>query len=599
MHRRSLLSRLLGIVLAGITAIAATEAVAGNWGLGRVRDLAIEGSAHALRANAADYLQTLARERAATIGQSLNAAQQLASATRDYLDQIGASERPPAPLAFQRALDGRRYVPGTVTTTLLPPGDDDARMARLLAHSQELEMLLPGLTRQLPEIGRISYLTSFGALQTYPALSTLDIPQGWSVPQDAVYQAAAGNHERKLLWSGIHPGLGMPSSVVSAIAPVSRRDAFAGAVAVDIKLSYFNSYLKRSQVEQTGFAFLVDDRGHLVAAPEDGQVALLGRASDAREQSAVDLGTAAPALAASLDQMRRGGSAVDTVELRGRRYLIAYAPIDTLGWSLAVAAPEEEIVAGTGAISEQIAGVARDTGSVGLLASGMAVLILGAILSLVLRRQIMEPIARLASATQVIAAGDLRPIDVERDDEIGQLAGAFNTMTESLSVSRATLSEANQQLERKVVARTADLHMAVSKLEETTAAQEELLRALREVSTPVIPVIDGVLAMPLIGQIDAERAQNMISALLCRIERDRARTVLLDITGVPMIDTQVAQSLLQTVAACRLLGAGVVLVGVGPEVAQTIVALGIDLRGLRTAADLRSAVEDLLARRRI
>ena len=124
----------------------------------------------------------------------------------------------------------------------------------------------------------------------------------------------------------------------------------------------------------------------------------------------VPLGTAAPALATSLDQMLRGGSAVDSVELRGRRYLIAYAPIDTLGWSLAVAAPEEEIVAATGAISEQVAGVTQDTGSLGLLASGVAVLILGAVLSLVLRRQIMQPIARLAKATQVIAAGDYETV---------------------------------------------------------------------------------------------------------------------------------------------------------------------------------------------
>ena len=154
----------------------------------------------------------------------------------------------------------------------------------------------------------------------------------------------------------------------------------------------------------------------------------------------------------------------------------------------------------------------------------------------------------------------------------------------------------NQQLEHKVQERTADLDMAVKQLEGAFATQQSLLQTLREVSTPIIPVVAGVLAMPLVGQIDTERAENMTSALLTRIARERIHTVLLDVTGVPMIDTQVAQSLLLLVTACRLLGAAVVLVGVRPEVAQTLVTLGIDFRGLRTAADLRSAVEQIIIR---
>jgi rsbT co-antagonist protein RsbR len=167
-------------------------------------------------------------------------------------------------------------------------------------------------------------------------------------------------------------------------------------------------------------------------------------------------------------------------------------------------------------------------------------------------------------------------------------------MTAALAASRAEITAANLQLERKVQERTADLDLAVRKLEESFATQQVLLSTLREVSTPVIPVIAGVLAMPLIGQIDEERVQHMTSALLAGIEREHANVVLLDITGVPVIDTYVAQALLRLVAASGLLGAEVVLVGVSPEVAQTIVTLGIDLRGLRTAADMRSAVEKLL-----
>lgn len=597
MQRGTLRTRLLGIVSLGIIAIAAVEALVGGWGLGRMRDLAIDGSSQALEQQAGDYLQNLAQERASALGQNLNASQQLASATRDYLSQVTTFQVVPKPLVFKQARNGRRYYPG-VTSILLPPGDDDELMASKLVDSQSLEILLPGLARQLPEIARVSYLTTFGALRTYPSLSPSDLPANWTVQNDQAYQAGAQNTLRTALWSGIHPGLGLSGQVVSAVAPIYQHGEFIGSIAVDINLSYFTGYLQRLKVEQTGFGFLVDGQGRLIAASEEGQRVLLGRAMPAREQGALGLDHVLPSLNPVLADMRSGGHSVAQLDLRGRRYLLAYAPIDNLGWSLAVAAPVEEITAGTSVMAERIAAITQETTRLGLLTSFVAVVLLGLLLSIVLQRQIIWPLTMLATATKAVAAGDLRPIALAGGSEIGQLAQSFNTMTESLAASRAESVAANEQLEYKVRARTADLDQAVSRLEESFVTQQQLLRALSEVSTPVIPVVDGVLAMPLIGQIDQQRAQNMTGALLARIQREHAHTVLVDVTGVPMIDTHVAQLLMKMVDASRLLGAKVVLVGVAPEVAQTIVTLGIDLRNLRTVADLRSAIEELLVRRK-
>jgi anti-anti-sigma regulatory factor/HAMP domain-containing protein len=597
MQRGTLRARLLGIVSLGIIGIAAVAALVGSWGLGRMRDLAIDDSRRSLEQQAGDYLQKLAQARASALGQNLDASQQLASATRDYLSQVTTFQVVAKPMVFKKARDGRRYIPG-VTTTLLPPGDDDQAMADKLVDSQSLEILLPGLARQLPGIARVSYLSTFGALRTYPALSPSDLPANWTVQSDAAYQAGAQNALRTMLWSNIHPGLGPGGQVVSAVAPIYQRGEFIGSIVVDINLSYLTGYLQRIKVEQTGFGFLVDGQGHLIAASEDGQRVLLGRAMPAREQGALVLDLVRPSLTPSLGDMLWGGSSAAQIDRRGRRYLVAYTPIANLGWSLAVAAPLEEITASTGVMAERVAGVTQETNRLGLLASSVAVVVLGLLLSIVLQRQIIRPVTLLASATNAVAAGDLRPIVLAGAGEIGQLVQSFNTMTASLAASRAESAAAHEQLEDKVQERTADLDRAVANLEAAHVTQQQLLQALREVSTPVIPVIDGVLAMPLIGQIDQERAQNMVGALLARIERDRAHTVLLDITGVPMIDTHVAQSLLHMVYASRLLGAKVVLVGVSPEVAQTIVTLGIDLRNLGTAADLRSAVEGLLTRRK-
>jgi anti-anti-sigma regulatory factor len=121
---------------------------------------------------------------------------------------------------------------------------------------------------------------------------------------------------------------------------------------------------------------------------------------------------------------------------------------------------------------------------------------------------------------------------------------------------------------------------------------------VRELSSPVIPVLEGILVMPLIGVIDRERAAVMLSNLLRAIEREHAHTAILDLTGVPMVDTEVAGVVMQAVAATRLLGTETLLVGLRPELAQTIVALGIDVGDLVTRSDLQHGIAYALQRRR-
>src|SRR5262245_4041460 len=593
----SLRFRLLALFLTCIAILTLINILVGSWGLVRVRDRTTSDSASALEQQAAGYLQNLAQERADATVEILRTGQQVAAATRDYLSKTTTPGQDAKPLTFQTTATGRRYHHG-VTTVLLPAEGDTQALAGKLAESQGLDILLPGLARNLAGVARVSYLTSYGAIRTYPALNPYDLPANWTVEHDPAYKIGLADAQGTIVWSEIHPALNKGGQVVSAVAPITQHGQVVGSVVVDIGLPYLTGYLKRIKIEKSGFAFLIDNKGHLITAPEEGQDQLLGRTISVTELGAIDLEKALPSFGGLLADMRAGRGNVAMVEARGRIYMVAYAPVTPLGWSLGLAAPLDEITTSTRATSAQIAGMAAETRLLSLLASLGAVVVLGLVISLALRRRIIQPLGTLVAATQAIAAGDLRRITIGDDGEIGQLAASFNSMTTALEESHAAIVAANQQLERKVQERTADLDRTVAQLEVSTARQRELLRSLREVSTPVVPVVEGVLAMPLIGQIDDERAQNMTSALLARIERERARTVLLDITGVPVIDTHVAQALLRVVAASRLLGADVVLVGVSPEVAQTIVSLGIELNGLRTAADLRSAVEQLLAQRR-
>jgi rsbT co-antagonist protein RsbR len=119
---------------------------------------------------------------------------------------------------------------------------------------------------------------------------------------------------------------------------------------------------------------------------------------------------------------------------------------------------------------------------------------------------------------------------------------------------------------------------------------------LLELSTPVVKLWDGVLAVPMIGTLDSNRTQMVMEALLQRIVESGSELAIIDITGVPTVDTLVAQHLLKTVTAIRLMGADCIISGIRPQIAQTIVHLGIDLQGIVTKATLADALSLALKR---
>lgn len=158
----------------------------------------------------------------------------------------------------------------------------------------------------------------------------------------------------------------------------------------------------------------------------------------------------------------------------------------------------------------------------------------------------------------------------------------------------------NDELDRRVNAQTKALQDALSELEERTRQQDRLLAeviaqrdVIRNLSVPVLPAGTDLLAIPLVGTIDQERLATIQQQALTAVEQRRARWLILDVTGVPIIDTGVAGGLIQLVQSVRLLGADVVLVGVRPEVAQTMVSLGIELPVTHVYSDLAGAIEDL------
>lgn len=155
----------------------------------------------------------------------------------------------------------------------------------------------------------------------------------------------------------------------------------------------------------------------------------------------------------------------------------------------------------------------------------------------------------------------------------------------------------NARLYAETQRRADEATSLLNQIQEALESKSQLLATIEEMGTPMIPVAAGIVVLPLIGHIDPQRAQNIMENLLAGIAAHQAQVVLIDITGVPTVDTLVASSLMQAARAANLLGTRVMLVGIRPEVAQTIVHLGVDMKGIANFANLQAGIEAALAMR--
>lgn len=134
--------------------------------------------------------------------------------------------------------------------------------------------------------------------------------------------------------------------------------------------------------------------------------------------------------------------------------------------------------------------------------------------------------------------------------------------------------------------------VAVGFVQERERVIRQQQEAIRELSTPVLQVRERLLILPIIGVVDSERARQLTEQLLRGVRSNRAKVVVMDLTGVPSVDATVANHLVQTVEASRLLGATVIVTGLSPEIAQTLVTIGVDLTKLNTVGDLQGGIEE-------
>jgi anti-anti-sigma regulatory factor/HAMP domain-containing protein len=365
---------------------------------------------------------------------------------------------------------------------------------------------------------------------------------------------------------------GNPALAVRIAVPVSRPGSseILGVLQTTYHLNLIANSLAAVRVGQTGHAQLF---------LPDAQVL------------AVDGDRLLPANPAILRQLQ--ATTTDSIDLlyNGRASIVSWAPVATtrgevavanLGWALVVHQDRTEAFRPNDGFQQAL-----------MLVSLITVIVTG-LLAVVGARVISRPIVRLRDAAQQIASGNLTSrVLLQRGDELGMLAQSFNQMA-------ATLQQRTQDLEAQYsAAQSAYTQAEVARAE--IAAQLATIEAQRDVirtmSVPILPLTDRALVMPLIGELDADRLRLVKDQALQRVEQTAARYLICDITGVAIIDTQVAHELVRVVQAARLLGAEVVLVGIRPEVAQAIASLPIQLDGIVTLSTLQVGIDYVLRER--
>jgi len=208
-----------------------------------------------------------------------------------------------------------------------------------------------------------------------------------------------------------------------------------------------------------------------------------------------------------------------------------------------------------------------------IVAVSIASLLLVPIITILLYRKLVGPVGKMVDVVNLVADGDdAARCGLHTGDELQLLGDAFDRL----------LDERLKQM---------------GHLQETTEALDEEKRRLSRMETPVTQIWDGILFLPLVGTVDAKRAQDIMDIALPTINETQARALIIDISGVPVVDTSVADYLIKVTRAAVVMGCDCTISGISPAVAHTIIDLGIDVGQMKTTAKLQDAIADAYSQR--
>jgi len=208
--------------------------------------------------------------------------------------------------------------------------------------------------------------------------------------------------------------------------------------------------------------------------------------------------------------------------------------------------------------------------------------------------QIGERIERIEDVLSLAATGTFEEIEVANEDRLASVEAGMNLVLTEWREEMENTRNLNENLDLLVDERTSELQDKLALITEQNELITRQQVALQELSTPILRLWDDVIALPIIGIVDTRRSAEIMEKLLSAIMREQARFVILDITGVEVVDTKTADHFIKVVKATQLLGARCVITGIRPAVAQTLVDIGVDLSAVRTLGNLMEGLKDCI-----
>ncbi|MEA3396091.1 MAG: cache domain-containing protein, partial [Chloroflexota bacterium] len=290
------------------------------------------------------------------------------------------------------------------------------------------------------------------------------LPPDWDVTQRPWYIAAVeDNPQRGTVWTEVYEDATGQGLLVTAAVPVyTDQDEFVGVVGVDVTLGDISDSVKATRLLGGGYSFLVDETGHTIVLPQQGYLDILGRAVES-DEFGTDLAEAPEEFAPVLAKMMAGAAGFDALEVNGKELFIAYAPVESTGWSLGSVVEAGKVMGAVAGLQAELETSTKSLMLQRLLPLGVGLVVLMAVIGVLVTNRLVTPLQELATVAQQLGVGEwdvLLPSAGE--DEIGVLTQAFATM-------RTQLRELLGGLEQRVAERTSNLQAAAEVSHATTS----------------------------------------------------------------------------------------------------------------------------------
>ncbi len=466
--RRSIRLRLLALLL-GLTIVSVVAATyLGVSSIQRVGQSAQQTSSEALRVQAEEYLRQLTIGHAQRNDLILKKVQLDAENVARYAASIFEKPSAFARGTYWRAEDHMFVGPegqyindeNDVCSVFVPNFVDiNDELLTALELSAYLDFIFRPTYDGDPNTVAIYLSTEKEMTRYYPNINLGNIlPPDFQVTRRPWYVSSTpeNNPERKVVWSPVYEDATGKGLMVTAAAPVyTGQGEFVGGVGIDVTLKDISANVEATRLLGGGYSFLIDDTGHALALPEQGYQDILGRPPEPGEFG-TDLSQVETEFASVLAKMTAGSTGFEALETNGKELFIAYAPLESTGWSLANVIEAEKVLQAVTVLRQELDASTRALLLTRILPVGGVVFIIVTALGILLANRLIDPIQKLAAAAQQIGTGRWdAPLPRAGDDEIGVLSQAFATMTvqlrESMEATEQRVAERTRELEHRAM----------------------------------------------------------------------------------------------------------------------------------------------------